>query len=112
MIASSGLVIAGLLLLFGGAHAVAVGLVVYGAGNGLTSIVRGTLPLALFGAEGYATLMGRLGRPLMIAFALAPSVAALLLDRYGATATILALASLGIANVGIGLVLAALARAK
>jgi MFS family permease len=112
MFVSSSLVVAGLLLLFGGAHAVAVGLVVYGAGNGLTSIVRGTLPLALFGAEGYATLMGRLGRPLMIAFALAPSLAALILDRYGATATILALASLGVANLAVAVMLARLARAK
>ena len=60
MIATSALVAAGLAMLFGGPWSVAVGLVVYGAGNGLTSIVRGTLPLALFGADGYATLMGLL----------------------------------------------------
>jgi hypothetical protein len=91
MIASSAFVAVGLAMLFGGFYAVAVGLVVYGAGNGLTSIVRGTLPLALFGAEGYATLMGLLGRPLMIAFAVTPSVAAVILDRFGATPLVAAL---------------------
>ena len=33
----------------------AVALVLYGAGIGIESIARGTLPLALFGAKGYAT---------------------------------------------------------
>jgi hypothetical protein len=110
MIVSCALVTAGLALLFGNPSAMAVGLVVYGAGNGLTSIVRGTLPLALFGAEGYATLMGRLGRPLMIAFALTPSLAAVILDRYGATATVSALLLVAATNVLIGLALAALVR--
>ena len=35
----------------------------YGSGIGLQSIARGTLPLAMFGATGYATLMGRLAMP-------------------------------------------------
>jgi hypothetical protein len=84
MIVSSALVAAGLAMLFGGSYSVAVGLVIYGAGNGLTSIVRGTLPLVLFGADGYAALMGLLGRPLMIAFAVTPSLAAIILDHWGA----------------------------
>lgn len=112
MIISSALVTAGLALLFGDSVAIAVGLVVYGAGNGLTSIVRGTLPLALFGAEGYATLMGRLGRPLMVAFALTPSLAAVILDRYGASATVSALVLVAAANLVIGLTLAALVRSE
>jgi MFS family permease len=112
MIVSSLLVTVGLALLFGSPSVVAAGLVVYGAGNGLTSIVRGTLPLALFGAEGYATLMGRLGRPLMTAFAATPWIAALILDRFGATPTIWALLLLSAANCLIGIVLALLVRSE
>jgi predicted MFS family arabinose efflux permease len=112
MIASSALMTAGLALLFGGPHAIAVGLVVYGAGMGLISIVRGTLPLALFGPRGYATLMGRLGRPLTIAFAVAPSLAAVILDRYGAAALTATLLSVAAANVAVGVALAALVRAE
>jgi hypothetical protein len=112
MIASSALITAGLAMLFGGPYTVAVGLVVYGAGNGLTSILRGTLPLTLFGADGYATLMGVLGRPLMIAFAVTPSLAAVILDRYGATRLVATLVSVAAMNVVIGIVLAALVRSK
>ena len=110
MVAAAVLVTGGLSLLFGETHAVAVGLVVYGAGNGLTSIVRGTLPLALFGAEGYATLMGRIGRPVLIALAVAPSIAAVIIDRYGAPSIVVTLACIGAVNLAIGLALAALVR--
>lgn len=34
----------------------------YGAGNGIYSIARRTVPLALFGSERYAPLLGRLAR--------------------------------------------------
>jgi hypothetical protein len=39
---------------------IALGIITFGAGAGISYIVRGTLPLALFGAAGYATLMGKL----------------------------------------------------
>jgi hypothetical protein len=65
----------------------------YGAGIGLESIARGTLPLALFGSNGYAKLMGRLAMPSLIAQAAAPSVGALLLERYGAHGTLACLPS-------------------
>jgi hypothetical protein len=111
MIASSALVTAGLAMLFGGSYTVALGLVIYGLGNGLTSIVRGTLPLALFGAEGYATLMGLLGRPLMIAFAATPWLAAVILDQFGAASLVASLLGFAALNVLIGLALAAFVRA-
>src|SRR3546814_5730124 len=99
MIASSALVSIGLVLLFGDPWVVAAGLIVYGAGNGLTSIVRGTLPLVLFGAEGYATLMGVLGRPMMIAFATTPFLAAVILDHYGATVLLATLIGIVATNI-------------
>jgi hypothetical protein len=106
MVASSTLLAAGLALLFAGFPAVAVGLVIYGAGNGLTSIVRGTLPLALFGADGYASLMGRLARPLLVAQAVAPSLGAVILDQYGGIPTIAALVTVAAANIATVLWLA------
>jgi hypothetical protein len=51
-------------------------LVLYGAGNGIKTIVKGTLPLALFGASGYAALMGRLAMPTLLAQAVAPTLMA------------------------------------
>jgi hypothetical protein len=49
----------GLSALWAGLPVILLALGSYGAGVGLEGIARGTLPLALFGAAGYATLMGR-----------------------------------------------------
>lgn len=46
--------------------------VFYGAGQGLTSIVRGVLPLHYFGAAGYGRTMGTLASARIIASAIAP----------------------------------------
>jgi MFS family permease len=58
-------------------------LVFYGAGIGLESIARATLPLALFGAHNYAPIMGKLVRPSLIAMAAAPSIGAYLIQWFG-----------------------------
>jgi hypothetical protein len=86
-------------------------LVLYGAGIGLESIARGTLPLALFGAGGYASLMGRLAMPSLIAQAVAPSLAALLMEAAGIDRTLAALAVMALLNVGLAGVLVAMRRA-
>lgn len=93
------LIAAGLVLLWAAAGLLAVALIAYGAGNGIWSIARGTLPLTLFGPQGYAVLMGRLAMPSLIAQALAPSAGALLLQRYGAQAALAALAGLALLNL-------------
>ncbi len=105
LIASSALVTIGLLTLMGGAGAISIGLVLYGAGSGIRSIAQGTVPLALFGSEGYAVLMGRLAFPKLVAQAAAPSVGALLLDYAGAEATVGAMAALAALNLAISVAL-------
>ena len=57
--------------------------VLYGAGNGLLTIARGTVPLALFGPHGYGERNGLLGAPARAAQAFAPFLFGLLLDRMG-----------------------------
>ena len=84
MIASCALMFAGLLMLFTGFPALALTVLIYGGGYGIMWIARGTLPLALFGAEHYATLIGRLAFPALITQALAPSAVALLIEGQGA----------------------------
>jgi len=60
-----------------GPFAAAIGFVLlYGMSNGIMTINRGTLPLALFGAEGYARILGWLAVPVLIGQALAPTVTA------------------------------------
>ena len=64
----------------------ALALVAYGAGNGIWSIVRGTLPLALFGPEDYPALIGRIALPALVTGAAAPFAMAYLIEGSGAGA--------------------------
>jgi MFS family permease len=83
-LAATSLVSAGLATLWaGGGPVITLALVLYGAGIGLESIARGTLPLALFGAEQYPVVMGRIAMPSLIAQAAAPSVGTLFLEVGG-----------------------------
>ena len=59
----------------------------YGAGSGIRSIARGTVPLALFGPDGYASVMGRLAMPSFIGQAVAPALGGVLIERFGASET-------------------------
>jgi predicted MFS family arabinose efflux permease len=62
--------------------------VFYGAGNGLLTIARGTVPLAVFGPHGYGERTGLLGAPARAAQALAPLLFGILLDAMGASVII------------------------
>jgi predicted MFS family arabinose efflux permease len=68
-----------------GAPAAVAFAVFYGAGNGLLTIARGTVPLAVFGPHGYGERTGLLGAPARAAQALAPLLFGLLLDTMGAS---------------------------
>lgn len=57
--------------------------VIFGMGNGLLSIVSGTLPLTLFGSGGYGKLQGRVMAARLVASALAPFALALTMEWFG-----------------------------
>jgi MFS family permease len=85
-----------------GGPAVSVFALLHGAGNGLLTISRGTLPLALFGPAGYGLRTGIIVAPARVTAAAAPLVFGLLLDAMGTGALVI--------SAGIGLAaLAALA---
>jgi MFS family permease len=60
--------------------------VMHGIGNGILTIAKGTLPLAIFGPDGYGLRQGVLMAPARIAQAGAPFLFAWLMDRVGASA--------------------------
>ncbi|WP_342109133.1 MFS transporter [Methylobacterium sp. SI9] len=97
--AALGLVALGLVLLACGLPGVGVWLVLYGGGNGIYSIARGTVPLALFGPVRYPLVVGRLARPGLIAQALAPPAGAFVLTHAGPDALWWVLSALGVANL-------------
>ncbi|MDA0661401.1 MAG: MFS transporter [Proteobacteria bacterium] len=88
----------GLLFLLGGAFPYGFA-VLHGAGNGILTIARGTVPLSVFGPENYGYRLGLLGAPARIGQAGAPLLFGFLIDEIGT----------GALYVSSGLSLAALA---
>jgi predicted MFS family arabinose efflux permease len=70
-----------LLLVFAGTSAwgFVVFAALYGAGNGVMTIVRGTIPIELYGRDHYGAVNGALAAPVLVAKAAGPLVAALAL---------------------------------
>jgi MFS family permease len=72
-----------------GSSGIAAFAIAYGAGNGMITIARGTLPLAIFGPGGYGLRTGLLSVPARLSVAAAPFLFGLLLDRVGVLAVLL-----------------------
>lgn len=57
--------------------------IAFGLGNGILTIARGTLPLAIFGPKNYGYRLGLIGAPARMAQAAAPLAFGLLIDMMG-----------------------------
>ena len=78
-----------LLLLLAGTASLPVVLaftLLMGASQGVITIVRGAVPLALFGAKGYGAVLGVIATPVLVVNAASPTVFAWMVDRWGWTA--------------------------
>lgn len=71
---------------------------VYGLANGLITIAKGAVSLALFGSRGYGELLGRLSAPSLAARAAAPIAFSLIITAAGAQAMLAG--ALGLALIG------------
>lgn len=91
------------------AHAL-LAVVVYGAGNGLRSIVRGTLPLAILQPDEFAVVMGKMARPSLIGQAVTPLIGGYLFDVAGSRSVLLAVVL--VAGINLLLTLLLIARLK
>jgi MFS family permease len=83
------------LLLIGGPIAATGFALLYGMSNGVMTINRGTLPLALFGPAGYAQILGWLAVPVLLAQATAPTVTAPLVAALPALDVLLTCGAMG-----------------
>jgi hypothetical protein len=54
-----------------------------GASQGVITIVRGSVPLALFGVKGYGAVLGLIATPILVINAASPAVFAWIVDRWG-----------------------------
>jgi MFS family permease len=73
------------LLLVGTSHLplVVAFTLVMGASQGVLTIVRGAVPLALFGATGYGAVLGVIATPVLVVNAASPTVFAWIVERWG-----------------------------
>lgn len=85
---------AGILGLVGG-PAVMIFAILHGAGNGIMTIAKGTLPLTIFGPVGYGLRQGIISLPARSLQSLAPLIFGFLLEIYGKNA-ILITATMGL----------------
>ncbi|MBO1081708.1 MFS transporter [Roseomonas haemaphysalidis] len=88
-----------------GAPAAAAFALLHGAGNGMLTIAKGVLPLALFGAAGYGMRIGMLSAPGRVLQAAAPLVFGIVLDRFGPVPALLVSGGLSMAALAGLLVL-------
>ncbi len=74
-----------LLLLFGtGSLSMVVAFtLLMGASQGVITIVRGAVPLALFGVKGYGAVLGAIATPVLVVNAASPTAFAWIVDRWG-----------------------------
>lgn len=92
------------LLIIGGSTAAFAGLfaIAYGVSMGLSSIVRGTVPLQLFGPAGYGAMLGKLSAPGLAIRAAAPLAFAVMMERAGlAVSTTILVALSGAAAIAL-----------
>lgn len=82
-----------------GAPAAAAFTMLHGGGNGLLTISRGTLPLALYGPVGYGRRTGIIVAPARVTTAAAPLLFGLLMSRMGLGALVVS-AGLSLAALG------------
>ena len=54
-----------------------------GASQGVVTIVRGAVPLALFGTQGYGAVLGLIATPILLVNAFSPALFALIVDQVG-----------------------------
>lgn len=89
------------ILLLGGSWLAMPFTLLHGAGNGIFTIARGTVPLSVFGPENYGYRLGLLGAPARILQAGAPIAFGVLIDRFGASALLFSSAACLAATIAL-----------
>ncbi|WP_207494905.1 MFS transporter [Aridibaculum aurantiacum] len=98
-IISAVITLVGILLLSLNPNFAIPGIILFGMGNGMRSILRGTLPLAIFGQENYAVAVGKLARMPLIAQALTPFIGSFLIEQFSVTVFLNACCLLALINI-------------
>lgn len=90
--------LAALLLAQGMSPGLALFVLLYGMGNGMITIIRGALPIELYGAARYGLINGAMATPVLMAKAAGPLAAALLLAHFTPQLLLGVLAATGVVS--------------
>jgi MFS family permease len=93
--------LAALLASGAGAAGAAVFAILYGLSQGLSSIIRGTIPLTLFGRAGYGARLGRISAISVTVKSCAPFVFALVIETVGPTIAFSAAGGLAVLSLAV-----------
>lgn len=96
---STAAMLLGIGLLFLHPSLAAIGIIIFGVGNGMRSVLRGTLPLAIYGPEQYPLVIGRLARMPLIAQAAAPFLGGFMIQQFGTNIYLCSLCALLLINL-------------
>ncbi|MCJ2013649.1 MFS transporter [Methylobacterium sp. J-076] len=103
LLISAGSVALGLLLLVVAPGLAWLAILLYGAGNGMRTVVRGTLPLALYGQGEYAAVIGRLARPPLLGQAATPLACGYAMEVFGIGVLSSIMLAVAVLNLGLSL---------
>lgn len=106
LLISAGSVALGLLLLVAAPSLAWLAILLYGAGNGMRTVVRGTLPLALYGQGEYAAVIGRLARPPLLGQAATPLICGYAMEFFGIGVLSGIMLVVALSNLGLSLLVA------
>lgn len=92
-------ILAGLILLLISPKIAVAGVIVFGLGNGMRSILKGTLPLVVFGQKDYAIILGKLAGLPLIAQAITPFIGSFTLQQFNSPVYLCVLSILACINI-------------
>jgi len=98
-IISSIAILIGLLLFFLDSNVAFLGVIIFGLGNGMRAILKGTLPLSIFGQESYGMIIGKLAQFPLIAQALTPLIGGFLIQNFSISFCLYTLCLLALINI-------------
>lgn len=98
---STFLMLLGIILIFTNNSTAIFGVIFFGIGNGMRSVLRGTLPFEIYGQNQYPLLIGKLARLPLFAQAAAPFIGGLLIQQFGMLTFITLIITLAIINIMI-----------
>ena len=111
-IVSACAIFAGLILLSLHPAIAFLGVIIYSMGNGVRSILRGTMPLWIFGPKDYGTIIGRLALPPLVAQAATPLLGGIIIQYYNCGVLLYVLCLLALVNISFLLVLQQLVQGR